>query len=58
MPEIVLQGVVAIVGELEATGVAQHVRMHRKGHFGGPEPCNEVMLAQRAHRPPRSLTNT
>src|SRR5262249_47367466 len=37
VPEIVLQGarVVAIVGELEPTGVAKHVWMHWEWHLGG-----------------------
>ena len=54
VPEIMLQGagVVAIVGELEAAGMAKHVRMHGKGHLGGlAEPCHEVMEADWAHRP-------
>jgi hypothetical protein len=44
--EIVLQGagIVAVVGELEAAGMAQHVRMDCKRHLGGlTEPCHEVM---------------
>jgi len=34
--EVVLQRpcVVAIVGELKPTGMAQHVRVDRKGHLG------------------------
>src|SRR5262245_7042127 len=37
VPEVMLQGsrVVAIVGELEPTGMAQHVWMHREWHLGG-----------------------
>jgi hypothetical protein len=49
--EIGLQraGVVAIIGQLEAAGVPQHVRMDRKGHLCGlAEPCYEVMEAERA----------
>jgi hypothetical protein len=45
VPEVVLQrsGVVTIVGELEAAGMAQHVRMHGKGRLGGlAEPCSEM----------------
>jgi hypothetical protein len=51
--EVVLQsaGVVSIVGELEAAGVAQHVWMQSKRHLGGlAEPCHEVIEAKRAHR--------
>jgi hypothetical protein len=51
--EVVLQSarVVAIVGELEAAGVPQHVWMHAEWHLGGlAEPCHEVMEAKRAHR--------
>jgi hypothetical protein len=45
VPEAVLQGagIVAIVGKLEAAGMAQHVRMDSKGQLGGlAEPCNET----------------
>ena len=37
VPEVVLQGprVVAIVGELEPTGMAKHVRVDREWHLGG-----------------------
>src|SRR5262249_26042567 len=44
VPEIVLQSsrVVAIVGELEPTGMAKHVRVDREWHLGGlPEALNE-----------------
>ena len=44
MPEVVLQGsrVVAIVGELEPTGVAKHVWVDREWHLGGlAEALNE-----------------
>jgi len=54
MPEVVLQGarVVAIVGELEATGVAKHVRVDREWHLGGlPDTLNEAMEADGADRP-------
>jgi hypothetical protein len=53
VPEIVLQGagIVAIVGELEAASVPQHVWMDGKRHLCGlAEPCNEVMEAKCAHR--------
>jgi hypothetical protein len=46
VPEIVLQrsGVVAIIGELEAASVPQHVGMHGEGHLCGlAEPCHEMM---------------
>ena len=39
--EVVLQGsrIVTIIGELEPAGVAQHVRVDRKRHFGAsPDP--------------------
>jgi hypothetical protein len=37
VPEVVLQSprVMAIVGELEPTGMAKHVRVDREWHFGG-----------------------
>src|SRR5215468_2771693 len=44
VPEVVLQGprVVAIVGELEPTGVAKHVWVDREWHLGGlAEALNE-----------------
>ena len=44
MAEVVLQGprVVAIVGQLEATGVAQHVRVDGEWHLGGlPEALDK-----------------
>ena len=36
VPEIVLDsaGIVAVVGELEPTGMAQHMGMHREGEGG------------------------
>jgi hypothetical protein len=52
--QIVLQsaGVVAIVGQFEAAGVAQHVGMDGKRHLGGlPQPSNEVVEAHWADRP-------
>src|SRR5260221_7754143 len=51
--EIVLQGsgVVAIVGELEAARMPQHVRMQREWHLGGlAEPLDKMMEADGAHR--------
>ena len=51
MPEVVLQGarVVSVVGELEAAGVSQHVRMDGKRQLGGlAEPCHEMMEAHGA----------
>jgi hypothetical protein len=37
VPEVVLQGarVVAVVGELEPTGMAKHVWVDREWHLGG-----------------------
>jgi len=46
--KVVLKGsrVVAIVGELKAAGMAQHVRMHGKGHLGGfAEARNKMVKA-------------
>ena len=46
VPEVVLEGarVVAIVGELEPTGMPKHVRMDWEWHLGGlPEPLDEPM---------------
>jgi hypothetical protein len=54
VPEVVLQGsrIVAIVGELEPTGVAQHVRVDRKWHLGGlAEPLDEAVETDGADRP-------
>src|SRR5262249_34891116 len=44
VPEVVLQGprVVAIIGQLEPTGVAKHVRVDREWHVSGfPEPLDK-----------------
>jgi hypothetical protein len=44
VPEIVLEGarVVAVICELEPTGMAKHVRVDRKWHLGGlAEPLDE-----------------
>ena len=46
VPEVVLQGpgVVAIVGELEPTGMAQHVGVDREWHLGGlADALNEAV---------------
>jgi len=44
--------VVAIVGELEPTGMAKHVRMDREWHLGGlPEALDEPMETDGANRP-------
>src|SRR5262249_14568869 len=54
VPEVVLQGsrIVAIVGELEATGVAKHVWVDREWHLGGlPEALNEPVEADGADWP-------
>jgi hypothetical protein len=62
VPEVVLQGprVVAIVGELEPTGMAKHVRVDREWHLGGlAEALNEPVetdgtdWARRARKPIR-----
>ena len=58
MAEVVLQGprVVAVVGQLEPTGMAQHVRVDREWHLGGlPEALDEAV---EPNGPPRSETNT
>jgi hypothetical protein len=49
--EVMLQraGVVAVIGQLEAAGVPQHVWMDGKRHLGGlAEPYHEMMEAHRA----------
>src|SRR5262245_41098299 len=54
MPKVVLQGprVVAIVGELEATGVAKHVWVDREWRLGGlPDALDEPVEADGADRP-------
>jgi hypothetical protein len=54
VPEVVLQGarVVAIIGQLEAAGVAKHVRVDREWHLGGlPDTLDEAMEADGADRP-------
>src|SRR5262249_51090807 len=54
MPEVVLQGarVVAIVGELEPAGMAEHVRVDGEWHLGGlPDTLDEAMEADGADRP-------
>ena len=50
-PSVVLQGarVVAIVGELEPTGMAKHVRVDGEWQLGGlPEALDEAMEADGA----------
>ena len=44
VPEVVLQSpcVVAIVGELEPTGMAKHVRVDREWHLGKPRRCDLI----------------
>jgi hypothetical protein len=52
--EVVLKGsrIVAIVGELEPTGMAKHVWMDREWHLGGlPDTLDEAMEADGADRP-------
>src|SRR5215468_4397949 len=54
VPEVVLQGprVVAIVSQLEPTGMAKHVRVDRKWHLGGlPEALDEPMESNGADWP-------
>ena len=51
--EVVLQGprVVAIVSELEPTGMAKHVRVDWEWHLGGfPEALDKPVEADRADR--------
>ena len=48
VPEVVLQGprVVAIVGELEPTGMAKHVGVDREWHVGSlADPLDEAVEA-------------
>src|SRR6516165_4236820 len=44
VPEVVLEGarVVAVIRELEPTGVAKHVRVDRKWHLGGLAETLEI----------------
>ena len=54
MPEVVLQGprVVAVVRELETTGMAKHVGMDREWHFGGlAEALDEPVETDGTDRP-------
>ena len=54
VPEVVLQGarVVAIIGQLEPTGMAKHVRVDREWHLGGlAEALNEPVEPNRTNRP-------
>ena len=45
-------GIDAVVGELEAAGVAQHVRMNGKGKFGQfPSPADHFQEPGPGHRP-------
>jgi len=58
VPEVVLQGprVVAIVSQLEPTGMAKHVRVDREWHLGGfPEALDKPVETDGT---PRSETNT
>ena len=55
VPEIVLQGtsIMAIVGELEPTGMVQHVRVDREWHLGSlVDALDEAVETDRAHWPP------
>ena len=59
--EIVLQSpcVVAIIGELKTTGMAQHVRVDWEWHLGSlVDALDESVEADGADGPPRSETNT
>ena len=54
MPEVMLEraSVMAVVGQLVAAGVAQHVRVDFERHSGGlAEPFHEPMEAKRADWP-------
>src|SRR6516165_4432041 len=54
VPEVVLQSpcVVAVVGKLEPTGMAKHVRVDRKGHLGGlPEALDKPVETDGADWP-------
>ena len=54
VPEVVLQGarVVAIVGELEPAGMAQHVGVDREWHLGGlTDTLDEAVEADGADWP-------
>src|SRR5262245_9088707 len=54
VPEIMLQGprVVAIIGQLEPAGMAEHVRVDGEWHLGGlAEALDEAMEADGADRP-------
>ena len=51
--QIVLQGasIVAVIGQLEAAGMAKHVRMDGERHLGGfAEPYHEMVEAHGADR--------
>jgi hypothetical protein len=53
VPKIMLEGarVVAVIGEFEAAGMAQHVRVHAKRHFRNlPKPRDHSVEPSRAHR--------
>src|SRR5262249_48656090 len=61
VPEVVLQGprVVAIIGQLEPAGMAQHVGVDRKWHLGGlPTRWMRRWKPIGLIGPPRSETNT
>ena len=61
VPEIGLQrtGIDAVIGELEAAGVPQHVRMHRETEIGGnPKPRDHLAKPRgRERRPPLRREN-
>ena len=61
VPEVMLQGprVVAVVGELKTTGMAQHVWVDREWHLGSlADALDESVEADGADWSPRSETNT
>jgi hypothetical protein len=62
VPEVVLQSprVVAVVGELEATGMAKHVWVDREWHLGGlADALDEAVEANRTvSSPPCSQCGT
>ena len=59
--KVVLQGarVMAIIGQLEPTRMAKHVRVDREWHLSGlAEALDEAVEADGVIGPPRSETNT
>ena len=61
VPKPVLDGagVVAVIGELEAAGVPQHVRVDGEGELGAaPIAVTSLRTAETVSGPRRSLVNT